>query len=393
VGRWLQDLAVLAIAAAPALAARAQEPAAPPRPGAITAEAPIVGGNAASAKQRAMDDAFRQAVERAFAVLLAEAGVSPSQPPSPGLMQLKSTFFSRAKRYIRGYRVLEETQDGGRVRLQIDAEVDEGLLRREIDRARGATPAATAAPAASAVSVVVVGATPEANMALARALGGAGVKAETPPLGPLDDGKARDLAVRNRASAVLTVSGTVTDDGAVRGTSKAATSCRLAVRVVPPAPAPASDRAAEARAFSDGADAARAECLARAAGDVARQTASSLAGGPVVGRDMRVVSLDLDLIEPAALPLVLQALRKVGSVSSAEVRRVTVGHVEIRAITRLAAPALVGAIARELGGAAEVAPGQASPERAAFQVRLAAPPPVAPAAPTPGAPPPPPGAP
>jgi len=167
----------------------------------------------------------------------------------------------------------------------------------------------------------------------------------------------------------------------------------MAVRLLAVGPAPAADRGAEARAFSDGKELAHAECLARAAGDVARQIAAGLAGPALPGRDMRAVSLDLDLIEPAALPLVLQALKKVGSVSSAEVRRVTVGHVEIRAITRLAGPALVSAIARELTGVADVTPGQAVADRAALQVRLAAPPPppapaapVGPPAPTPATP-------
>jgi hypothetical protein len=179
----------------------------------------------------------------------------------------------------------------------------------------------------------------------------------------------------------------VNDDGAVRGTNKAAASCRVAARLVPVGPTPPADRSAEARAFSDGRDAARAECLARAAGDVARQIAASLAGsGPPV-KDMRAVSLDLDLIEPAVLPLVLQACKKMGNVSSVEVRRVTVGHVELRAVTRLAAPALVAALGRELTGSAEVVPGQASPDRAALQVRLpAAPPPPPPPAPAPATP-------
>ena len=368
--------AALALWAVPGLG---QEP--PPNPRAIPAEAPIVAGNAASAKQRAMDDAFRQAVERTFAVLVAEAGFSPSEPPPAGLMQLKSTFFSRAKRYIRGYRVLEESEEGGRLRLLIDAEVDEGLLRREIDRARGAAPVAITPPA-SAPTVLLVGAPPEATMALARALGGAGLKTDTPPLGALDDGKAREIATRNHASAALVLSGNVTDEGAIRGTSKAAAGCRLAVRVLPAGAAPPTDRSAEAHAYSDGADAARAECLARAAGDVARQVAGGFASAAPVARDMRAVSLELDIVEPAALSLVLQALKKVGSVSSAEVRRVTVGHVEIRAVTRLAGPALVAALGRELTGAATVTPGQAVADRAGLQVRMAAPTPP-PAPPTP----------
>jgi hypothetical protein len=170
-------LPLLFVVVALATPVLAQEPPANPR--AVTAEAPIVAGNAASAKQRAMDDAFRQAVERSFAVLIAEAGLSPTEPLPSGLLAMKSGFFSRAKRYIRGYRLLEESEEGGRVRLQIDAEVDEGLLRREIDKARGA-PATVAAPSLSAPSVLVVGAPPEATLALARALGGTGVKAEAP---------------------------------------------------------------------------------------------------------------------------------------------------------------------------------------------------------------------
>jgi hypothetical protein len=364
------------------LPAAAQEPPAA-NPRAIPAEAPIVAGNAASAKQRALDDAFRQAVERVFAVLVAEAGISASEPPPPALMQLKSTFFSRPKRYIRGYSIIEESQENGRIRLLVDADVNEGQLRREIDRARGAAP--VVALPTSAPSVLVTGGPPEAILAISRALGGAGVKADAPPLGSVDEGKARDIAARNHAAAALVVSANVTEDGAVRGTSKWAAGCRMAVRVLSVGAAPPADRGAEARAFSEGKDAARAECLARAAGDVARQVAAGLTGA-APARDVRAVSLDLDLVEPAVLPMVLQALKKMGSVSSAEVRRVTVGHVEIRAVTRLSGSALVSAIARELTGAAEVTPGQATADRASLQVRLPAvapplPPPVAPATP------------
>jgi hypothetical protein len=237
---------------------------------------------------------------------------------------------------------------------------------------------------ASAPSVLLTGGPPEAIMALTRALGSAGVKADAPPLGPVDESKARDIATRNHAVAALVLSANASEEGAVRGTSKWAAGCRMAVRVLPVNAAPAADRSAEARAFSDGKDAARAECLARTAGDLARQVAAGL-GGAAQARDVRAVSLDLDMIEPAVLPMVLQALKKMGSVSSAEVRRVTVGHVEIRAVTRLSGQALVSAIARELTGAAEVTPGQAMADRASLQVRLppAAPLPSPPPAPTP----------
>ncbi|HJX52692.1 MAG TPA: flagellar assembly protein T N-terminal domain-containing protein, partial [Polyangia bacterium] len=102
----------------------------------VSAEAPIVNGNAVVAKQRALAEAFRQAVERAFSDLLKESG-SGAQPLPGGLMQLKASFANRGQRFVRSYRILEEDEANGRLRVQIDADVDTTLLRREMERARG----------------------------------------------------------------------------------------------------------------------------------------------------------------------------------------------------------------------------------------------------------------
>jgi hypothetical protein len=366
----------------------AQQPVPSPapevNPRVITTEVPIVGGNAASAKQRAMDDAFRQAVERSFAALLAEAGIGPGEALPPALNQLRAAFISRSRRYLRSYRVLEQGEQAGRYRISIDAEVDEGMLRREIDRARGGAAVPVAGPrAAGRGSAVVAGTPPEGTLALARALGAAGVKADAPPLGSASESQVQQVAARSGAAAVL-LSGQVAGEGPVRGTSKTAAFCKLQARVLPAGGGPAADRAAETRAFADGDPAAREECLSRVAADLARQIADAIApasaAAPVAGR---AVTLELDLVEPAALPLVLRALKKVGTVSSAEVRRVVVGSVEIRAVTRLAAAALAAALARELSGAAAVVVGPAQPDRVSVQVRLnagAAPLPPAPPA-------------
>jgi hypothetical protein len=346
----------------------------------ISAYAPIVGGNAASAKQRALDDAFRQAVERSFAALAAEGGPLPNPLP-PGLAQLRGTFFARAKRYVRSYRVLGQGEDAGRYRVDVSAEVDEGLLRRDIERARAASaPATTPGRLVAGPTVLLTGTPPEAVTALARAAGAVGLKAETPPLPGVDETRAREVASRAGAAAVAMVTGNVTPEGPVRGTGKVAASCRVAVRVIPAGGGAASDRAVEERDYADNDDGARAECLSRAAADLAPQLVAALnVGSPAPG--MRLVTLDVDLVEPAALPLVLQALRKTGN--GAEVRRVTVGHVELRATTRLAGPALVASLTRELAPAATVTPGESLSDRVALQVRLAA-------AASPEAPPPPP---
>ena len=71
----------------------------------MTAEAPIVNGNAVVAKQRALADAFRQTVERAFSDLLKESG-NEAQPLSAGLAQLKASFANRGQRFVRSYRIL-----------------------------------------------------------------------------------------------------------------------------------------------------------------------------------------------------------------------------------------------------------------------------------------------
>jgi hypothetical protein len=364
-------------AAAPALA-HAQPVAPPPPsgqppapatqtapPGTITGEAPIVAGNAASAKQRALDDAFRQAVERSFTVLAAEVGLA-----TPGLAQLRASLFGRAKRYLRSYRIVDQGEEGGRYRVHVDADVDEGLLRRDIERARGASGTAVPVRAATGAAVLVAGTPPEAVTALARALGAAGLRADTPPLGAVDEGRARDVAARTGAAGAALVSASATAEGAVRGTGKVAASCRLAVRVLPSSGSQPADRGTETRAFADGDEAARTECLARAAGELAPAVAAALSGGGTAAPGMHLVTLDVDLVEPAALPLLLQALRKAGN--GAEVRRVTVGHVELRATTRMSPPALVASLARELGGTATVTPGAALADRMALQVRLSA---------------------
>jgi hypothetical protein len=346
-------------AAAPPAAAAAVTGAGP-----LTGEAPIVAGNAATAKQRALDDAFRQAVERSFTALAAEGGGEGGTVP-----QLRASLFARARRYVRGYRVVGEGEEGGRYRVQVEADVDEGLLRRDIDRARGSS-SPLPARAATGLAVLITGSPAEAVAAVARALGAAGLRAETPPLGPLDEARARELAGRAGAAGVALVSASVNPEGPVRGTGKRSAACQLAVRVLPASGNPAADRGTDTRAFADGDAAAGSECLARAAGDLAAQVTASLSGGGSAPPGMRLVILDVDLVEPAALPLVLQALRKTGN--AVEVRRVTVGHIELRASTRLPPPALVAAMTREIGAAATVTPGTALADRMALQVRLAA---------------------
>src|SRR5438128_7508397 len=69
-------------------------------------QAPVVGGDRVRARERALDEAMRQAVEQAVATLLPPAALSERAA------QLKLHVYPRARDYVAGYRVLEETGDG-----------------------------------------------------------------------------------------------------------------------------------------------------------------------------------------------------------------------------------------------------------------------------------------
>ena len=116
----------------------------------------------------------------------------------------------------------------------------------------------------------------------------------------------------------------------MRGTGRVAVACRANVRLLAaPAGSTVAERAATARVFVD-ADKAerRAGAVPRPAGrrpggpagrGVARRRAPRATG------DLRAVTVDADVIEPAAIPELVKSLRGVGAVSAAELTRVSGG--------------------------------------------------------------------
>jgi hypothetical protein len=203
--------------------------AAQPEERVVTAEAPIVNGNAVVAKQRALADAFRQVVERAFADLLKESG-GEAQPLSPGLAQIKASFANRGQRFVRSYRVLDEEEGKGRLRVQIDAEVDTALLRREMERARAAAvsePATTVARPAG--QSLLVGGDDEANVAVVKALAAGGVQAQS--AAARDEATLVAAAGRQAAQALWLVV-TSFGEGTIRGASPISVRCELRARLL-----------------------------------------------------------------------------------------------------------------------------------------------------------------
>jgi len=359
-GVWLQ-LAALLLFALPAVAQ--------PNDHVVTAEAPIVNGNAVLAKQRALADAFRQVSERAFSDLLKESGAE-AQPLPGGLLQLKASLASRGQRFVRSYRVLEEEESNGRLRVQVDAEVDTALLRREMERARG-TSAAPAGPAPTPVAgpaILMGGDLPaDARTAVLNQLGTAGVRVQSVPL--RDEATLVASAARQAALA-LWLSGSWFTEGPVRGAVGVSVRCELQARLLPTGSGSRGallDRNLAERGFASDEAGARLACLEHAARGLARQMSELTRPAPEASR---YLTLDLQVVEPAALMTVVQLLKRLGAVTAAEVRRVTTRQAEIRVFTRASGREIEAALVRDSAGRLIVTEVKPPTDRITLQARL-----------------------
>jgi hypothetical protein len=384
VGLLLSGLLTAALLAAPARAdepapgAAAGTPGAPPQaplpPGVrlVSGQATVVGGNSAGARERALDDAVRQAVEQALAEQL-DAQTRAAQARAIKTLQ------GRARSYIKRYRTVDENESNGLYTVRIEAEVDDLALRRATERWTPSAPppdsAGTPPGARPAASLMVVVSGPiDAGTALLAALASAGVRAQLgdPTLAGGDPGRAVQAAARAAFSGVAFVSAAVVDDGVVRGPGQAAVSCQLGAKVVSvPSGQSVAEASASPHTFADKPATARADCLSRAAAAVAPRLSSSGAGPAGSPTDLRPLVLDIDVVEPSAIAAFLRVVRGMGSVSSADVRRIVLGRGEIRVRTRLTAAVLAQALGRDNPGAPVVVSDvQVSGDLVRLKVRL-----------------------
>jgi len=351
-------------------AAFAQAPAPPPPPAApppgpgetpttpgarvVTGQAPVVGGNAAGARERALDEALKQAVDQALGALV---------DPQTRAAQAKTmkAIEAKARSFVPRYRTVEEGEANGVYTMKIEAEVDETALRRRLERA--STPAPPPTPAkAGAIGILVAagdkGNEPAAVVAsLVAALSSAGMRARAGDPGETSAGAAVQSAARASLDQAALVSAELVSEGAVRGTGRIAISCRANVRLLAvPAGNTVAERAATARVFVDAEKAADgpAQCRAQLGADLAGRLAGATAsgggaGGGAASGDMRTVTVDADVVEPAAVPELVKGLRGVGAVSAAELTRVAAGRAEIKVRTRAAPAAVAAALSRFTG--------------------------------------------
>ena len=330
-----------------------------------SAQVPVVGGNSAGARERALDEALRQTVDLALGELL-------DAPTRVTQAKAIRTLMARARSYVKRYRTLEEGESGGSYLMRVEAEIDEAALRRATDR--WSSPAAPpVAPArASALSLLVISSgAPEAGAALVAALVAVGIGAELGDASLMEPARALQAAARKALGGVAFVSAAITDEGAVRGPGKEAVSCHLSARVVSaPRGQLISEPSAVPRVFVDHPTAGRTECLSRAASEIAGQLVTLASSSSVASANLRAVTVDAAVTEPAAVPALLKSLRGLGAVSAAELRRLSSGHAEIKVQTRITSAALVAALARESTTSLELAGVEAGADTLRLQVRL-----------------------
>jgi len=327
--------------APPAGAAPAPPAAAPvPAPGMriATGQAAVVGGNSAAARDRALEDAIKQAVDAAVTELF---------DPATRAAQAKAikAVVARGRSFVPRYRTLEEGEVNGIYSIRLEAEVDEAALRAKLERPAAAAPGPATRTGPTQVAVLA-GDRADASVAfasaLASALGGAGIRA-----------RAADAAAPGEIASRVTAE--VVDEGPLRGMARASLLCRGVARTQSPSTGSSSELTAAERAFvaagaGERPESARAECAARLAATLvgrlrAALVASDAAAGPA--GDLRPVTVDADVVEPAAIPALVRALRSVGAVSSVELTRVADGRAELKARTRASTATLSSALSRD----------------------------------------------
>lgn len=308
------------------------------------AEVTIVGGNIASARERALAEALKQAVDQALGSVVPDARAL--QP------KVVAQVLGRARAYVRRYRTVEEGERGrGVYGVRIEAEVDEMALQRAFDKPIAATnPGAAIAPS-SASSYLLVGAgSPEAIAAVGRAFAAFGARVQAPNGDLMEPAKAVSAASRAGIPVVAFVSASVTIDGKIRGPGVESVACVIAVRLMSAGTGLAiADETESVRGFAADVEQARSDCFERAATTVIARAVPVVTGRSA--SDARNIVVDADIVEPGAVPTLVKQLRGIGSVSAIEIRRIAAGRVELWVRSRLPGAALAATLGRETGGA------------------------------------------
>jgi len=327
-------------------------------------QAPVVGGDRVRAKERALEDGLRQAVEQAASALLGPTDLAARAS------ELKLRVYPRARTYVTTWRVLEEGEQAGLFQLRLSAQVSTTKLGRDLaalspgastavqPKLRGVACAAVSiavphdpiplgsgtAEAAQAQARVTdapstaTGGAPLSRAAVERALGeiltARGVELIPAPA-VCGEREAAEAVARGGGQGALVATVEVSPAGAIRGTDKVAAQAKAKVTLVSThgTDSRASAQGESERAAWDARTQAAVERAARdatleAAADIATsiaanwQRAQAAAGGAIA---VRITGLQRFIDYQA----VVRTLTSMPGVRSVEPRRFGVGEAEL----------------------------------------------------------------
>ncbi len=295
-------------------------------------QAPISQGDRARAHDRALDDALRQAVTQAAALIAGDAAAQSSD--------LRLRILPRAKGYIVNYRILDESdQPNGMLQVHVSAQVSNARLVADLQHA---------AVVQAAKTVLVCAPDAAVGSLLTQALGGRQLNVRSLP------GCATGSLVEQLRSTTVGWDGALgaeialTPGGQVRGTDQVAAHADVVIRLYEAGGRVSAEGRGQADAYA--AQAAVAESNARAG--AAEHALTSLrkavdAKWPLGGRSGLTVLVRTSRYTDYAA--VTHALGQVAGVTAVEPRRFGSDGVELWATTALPSAQLAEALGRAPG--------------------------------------------
>jgi hypothetical protein len=299
----------------------------------------VVGGDHVRARERALDDALRQAVEQAVATVL--------EPPQlvARSSELRLRIYPKARSYVENYRILDEGETSGVFQVHVSATVSTGRLQRDL-----------AAPAPSPMSRKSLRAVVCARGAVERvareALIARGVEILPAPA-PCNEDAAAKAAQSAGAQGALIGTDEVAPEGAIRGTDLVAARSKVTLKVVEPSGHVPSDGSAEKTAYDRTPEAAAEGATRAAAVEASRTLQPALASRWPAATEAVTGGVAVHvsgLQRYADYGALLRALSSLPGVAGVEPSRFARGEIDLMVRTASSAPQLAAGLDRAASG-------------------------------------------
>lgn len=307
-------------------------------------QAPVVGGDHVRARERALEEAFRQAVEQAVATVLDPQAIVQRTS------DLKLRIYPRARTFVSNYRVLEEGEVSGLFQVRISAQVSTARLARELTQPQSGMsglPRLSAKPRAIVCVHADAPEVPEAGeKALRELLATRNVEALPPPPSCTEDAAAEAAKIGGAQAAVVGIVA-LQPAGPIRGTDRVAAEAKAKLKLVDPQGRTSAEGSGERQAYDVTVDRAGQLAARDALSDAARAIAPQLAQKWAPAAPAGGVSVQLSGFgRYADYQAIVRALQALPGVAGVEPRRFQRGQAELVVRTQSGAGQLAAGLSR-----------------------------------------------